>query len=254
MKKGTIIFDLDGTAIDSPGQKLPTPRLVEAIAKLQPNYFICAATGRAYSFAKDLITSLGLDNLCIISGGTSIVDPIKQEIVWRQAMHRDAIRAALPIIQQSGHRVLFDDFTEEDYLSGGWQFHVLDKLTEAYFLQIAFIPPLEAEAAAERLSEIETIRATVINAQKPGLCDIHITHKEATKEHAIAELYKRLGADPMKSIGVGDGHNDLHLFNGVHHKVAMANAVSELKVVSDEIIGDVKEDGLAAYFEELKAE
>lgn len=251
-KKGTIIFDLDGTAIDSPQQKLPTSRLVKAVAGLQAQYYVCAATGRAYSFAKDVIAALKLDDLCIIAGGTSIVDPAKKEIVWRQAMHQKAIRAALPIIQRSGCRVLFDDYTEQDYLGGGWAPSRLDGVTEAYFLEIVFMPPEQAKAAAKELSKIKGIHAMAIDAQRPGVCDIHITHKQATKEHAIAELIKRLGADPAKSIGVGDGHNDLHLFSGVHHKVAMGNAVDELKQVADEIIGTVDKDGLATYFEGLK--
>lgn len=44
MKKEAIIFDLDGTAIDSPVQKLPSGRLVAAMNDLRQKYFLCAAT------------------------------------------------------------------------------------------------------------------------------------------------------------------------------------------------------------------
>ena len=47
MKKNhAFIFDLDGTAINSPAQKLPSSDLVEAIDNLKSKYYFCAATGR----------------------------------------------------------------------------------------------------------------------------------------------------------------------------------------------------------------
>lgn len=81
MRNRAIIFDLDGTAVDSPTQKLPTNKLVGVISKLQPNYFLCAATGRCWTFGKDIIQALNLVDLAIISGGTQIVDPRNGEVV-----------------------------------------------------------------------------------------------------------------------------------------------------------------------------
>ncbi len=66
------------------------------------------------------------------------------------------------------------------------------------------------------------------------------------------ELLDRLGVAKQNAIGIGDGHNDIHLFNAVGTKVAMGNAVAELQSVAEQVIGSVKEDGLAAYFETLK--
>ncbi|PIR99315.1 hypothetical protein COT87_00005, partial [Candidatus Collierbacteria bacterium CG10_big_fil_rev_8_21_14_0_10_44_9] len=70
-------------------------------------------------------------------------------------------------------------------------------------------------------------------------------------EHAITELQSRLGVKKEFSIGIGDGHNDVHIFSSVGIKVAMGNAVEDLKKVSDIVIGDVKNEGLAEYFEQL---
>ena len=71
------------------------------------------------------------------------------------------------------------------------------------------------------------------------------------KEHAIAKLLKILSVEKDRSVGVGDGYNDVHLFNAVGYKVAMGNAVPELKARADIIIGSVKEDGLAQYLKTL---
>ena len=91
----------------------------------------------------------------------------------------------------------------------------------------------------------------MVNAQKPGTKDIHILNREATKEHAVAELLKLIGIEKENTIGVGDGHNDIHLFNAVEKKVAMGNAVDGLKSQANLVIESVTDDGLATYFESL---
>ena len=91
----------------------------------------------------------------------------------------------------------------------------------------------------------------MVVAQRAGFKDIHVTNRSATKEHAIAELLKILNIKQENTVGVGDGHNDIHLFNAVSNKVAMGNAVDELKAASDEVIGLVTDDGFAEYLERL---
>ncbi len=251
MKRGTIIIDLDGTAVDTPRQKLPSNRLVAATEKLQEQYYVCAATGRSQSWAIDLIRPMGLKDPCIIAGGTSILDPLTERLIWRQSIDGSTIQDVIAIMQRSGQRVFFDDYTEQDYRNGAWPPEVLDDVHEAYFLELLFVPRPITEDIVAQLSRIKEICPVVVDSQNGKGCDIHIVHKDATKEQAIAELYTLLDADPLKSIGVGDGHNDLHLFNGVHHKVAMGNSVPDIKAAADQIIGLVADDGLAAYFEKL---
>ena len=91
----------------------------------------------------------------------------------------------------------------------------------------------------------------MVLAQKPGCRDLHFINEFATKEHTIAELLKHLHIDKKDTIGVWDGHNDIHLFNAVGYKIAMGNAVEDLKQRADIIIGNVQDDGLATYLESL---
>ena len=46
-------------------------------------------------------------------------------------------------------------------------------------------------------------------------------------------------------IGVGDGDNDLPLFDSVGLKIAVGNATEKLKAAADEIVADADKDGLA---------
>jgi hydroxymethylpyrimidine pyrophosphatase-like HAD family hydrolase len=70
VKDNAIIFDIDGTAINSPEQKIPSEKLVRVIEQLKAKYYLSAAIGRVWSFAKHVLHGLHLTDPCIISAGT----------------------------------------------------------------------------------------------------------------------------------------------------------------------------------------
>lgn len=253
MRKEAIIFDLDGTAIDSPIQKLPTKRLVTAGKNLLDDYYLCAATGRCWTYGKDVIQGLGLKDLCIISGGTQICDPQTGEVVWQKDIAPQALSEVIKIFSENGkQKLIFNDYTEDDYFNGGVLPKDFDVSLRVNWLSQSFVPDELAIQLRTKLDSVEGITCVMVVSQKPGCRDLHIVNENATKEHAIAELLDRLGVSRENAIGIGDGHNDIHLFNAVDKKVAVGNAVEDLKKVADLVIGDVKNDGLAKYFESLR--
>jgi HAD superfamily hydrolase (TIGR01484 family) len=252
MKNKAIVFDIDGTAIDSPVQKMPSEKLIRVIEKLQDKYFICSATGRVWSFAKTVLQAMNLSDPCIISAGTQICDPKSGTILWQKNLPRKALDLAIKIFQQyPEYKLLFNDCTEDDYLNGGILPKDFSTDLPVYFLEQKFIPEEIAGEIYEKLSHIENAICVMVVAQKPGMKDLHVINKETTKEHAIAELLKIINVKKENTIGAGDGHNDFHLFNAVGHKIAVGNAVPDLKKLADEVIGSVKEDGFAKYLETL---
>lgn len=253
MKNKAIIFDLDGTAVDSPEKKLPTERLVSAIEKLKNDYYFSAATGRVWSFGKHILHGLKLTDPCIISGGTQICDPVSGKILWQKNVPERAIKDLLEIFKRytPDYNLLYNDGTEDDYFHGGVLPKDFSTDEPIYFLEQVFVPDALALEVYEKLIQVPGVAVIMAIAQKPGMRDIHFLNESATKEHAVAELLRILNVDQQNTIGLGDGHNDLHLFNAVHHKVAMGNAVPELKTVADEVIGHIKKDGMAEYLEKL---
>ncbi|AHB42380.1 HAD-superfamily hydrolase, subfamily IIB [Candidatus Saccharibacteria bacterium RAAC3_TM7_1] len=256
MKFKAVITDLDGTAVNSPEQKQASQRLKNAVRQLEKSGIkVCAATGRAISFAKPLLLSMGLTGPAIVAGGTKIIDSQSFQELWSCAISDEAMAKVKAEVESMPYGYLWNDYIEDDYLNGGWQLADMPvNEKNVYFFEIVFVPDDEAFALAGRLSTIPDIAATVVVAQRSGMRDIHITNARATKEHAIHELEAMLDISKAEMIGVGDGHNDLHLYNAVGYKVAMSNAVPELKEVADEVIGAVQDDGLAEYFERLAHE
>jgi hydroxymethylpyrimidine pyrophosphatase-like HAD family hydrolase len=115
---------------------------------------------------------------------------------------------------------------------------------------IGLVPADEVEELKMHLNEVADISASVV----PDWSDsdsfaFNITHKDATKEHAVAEVLQGLGVSKAEAIGIGDADNDLHLFRSVGLKIAMGNATPALKTAADCIAPPVDEDGLASIIE-----
>lgn len=251
MKKA-IIFDLDGTAIDSPTQKLPTNSLIDVIQRIKDIYYLSAATGRVWTFAKPVLQGLKLTDPCIISAGTQICDPVTGKILWEKTMEESSLYKALEIFKQYPEfKLLSNDGTENDYLYGGILPKDFTVKEPIYFLEQIFVPDMIAKEICDKLNTINGIICVMVVAQRPGCRDLHIINKFATKEHTIGELLKLLHITKKDTIGIGDGYNDIHLFNAVNYKVAMGNAVPELKSVADKVIDSVKNDGMAEYLKTL---
>lgn len=251
--KPAIIFDLDGTAIDSPRTNTPSESVVEAIQKAKEHFYLSAATGRVWSFAAPILRALKITDPCIISSGTQICDPKDGKILWECTLGPDYAQRAIEILAAYGKRKVFiGDHTLQAYLNDDGVDPVGLVLKEPVgLINCTYLPEADASMLAEQLAEIEDVAITKTLSLREGFRDLHVTNKLATKEHAVVELCKMLKTDRTKSYGVGDGYNDIHLFNAVGSKVAMGNAVQELKEAADMVIDSVNEDGLAKFFHEL---
>src|SRR5689334_14735387 len=193
MKQGVIIFDLDGTAIDSPKQKTPSTKLVDAIGKLEKTYYLCSATGRVWSFAKHVLQGMHLTDPCIISAGTQICNPVTGEILWQKVIPEKSLQEVLKVLQQyPDYKLLSNDGTEDDYFHGGVSPKDFKTKEPVYFLEQTFIPDTTAVEIYEKLKKIDGVTCVMVIAQKPGTRDLHILNAAATKEHAVAELLKIL--------------------------------------------------------------
>lgn len=90
---------------------------------------------------------------------------------------------------------------------------------------------------------------TTIPLKKEGMPSERVA--QAIKQHGILEVAEMLGISTHEIIGVGDGYNDFPLLMACGLKVAMGNAVSDLKEIADYIAPTVEEDGVADVIEEF---
>ncbi len=248
MQYKAIIFDLDGTAIPNKPSGMPSERLVKAIGQAQGKIKLCAATGRPMANAKAILTALQLKAMCVISAGTQIVDPVTDHILWEATIEPADVTAILNICKPYHYEVLVRNELIGEGGSAATR-QVADGHVNVMYV-IGCAQP-DAEAILAELEKLPLITAAGVTSWTHESVDIHITHKEATKEHAVGELLRILDLRKDEVIGVGDADNDVHLFAGVGYKVAMGNATDRLKSLADTVIDTVDNDGLAKLIEEI---
>ncbi len=77
-----------------------------------------------------------------------------------------------------------------------------------------------------------------------------VLHAEGDKAHALSRLEELEDVDRAHTTVFGDSHNDLGLFAAAGHKIAVANAIDELKKRADIVLPWTNdEDAVARYLE-----
>jgi HAD superfamily hydrolase (TIGR01484 family) len=237
MKYKAIVFDIDGTAIPNTRNGQPSEELKTIIKKAQENFIVSVATGRVYNLCKDLLEQLNLKDPCIISGGAQIVDPITGDVLWEKLMSKKSVNKILEVLIPYEYEIFFSDDIES-------QIAKEKKADTERFVNIKYISSKDSEKIMRRLETIPNIIAHKVSSWKKGTFDIHITHLEATKDHAIKLFLQKLSLVKKEVIGVGDSDNDLPIFDSVGLKIAMGNSTKKLKEKADFIGSTVDEDGL----------
>ena len=77
-----------------------------------------------------------------------------------------------------------------------------------------------------------------------------IMHKDATKANAVASLARHWNIAQSEIVAFGDDLNDIDLLNYAGIRVAVANALNEVKSVADYICDTNDDDGVAKWLEE----
>lgn len=239
-----LIFDLDGTAIPNDVNGMPTNHLVDVITQLKKKMIVSVATGRPLFQAKKIIQKLKIKDPSIISGGTQIISPATEKILWEKNIDKFLVEKIIEIALPYKVQVYFSDDKvstppKEKIIKGPERIVYVEQVSKH-----------DTEIILRELGKIREIAAYEVNSWTKDYFDIHITHKEATKKHALEILLKMLKVEKNEVVSAGDGTNDIPLFEMSGYKIAMGNAMKELKSEADFIAGRVDEDGLAIALEE----
>jgi HAD superfamily hydrolase (TIGR01484 family) len=239
VKFKALILDLDGTTIPNSADGMPSKKVMQAVSEAKEKISISAATGRTISYARPVLQALKLTSPCIISGGTQIVDPQTEEVLWEQVIEVEAIRQLLEIFREYPYTVSFSD-EEQSYVAKN-----ADTKKSEHIIFIMDIPQEKGDEMLRLTQKIKGIEAHVVRSYDPTEVELHVTHNLATKHHAIARLLTMLNITKEEAIGIGDSNNDIPLLQSVGFKVAIGNATKELKQMADYVAPDVLHDGVA---------
>ena len=263
------VSDLDGTLLT--GDIRITDRTKDIINGLSGRMHFTVATARSAQSALPLIRGLELSLPLILHNGVLVMDPHRGECLRKQTIRSgtaleiiDAFRSngINPLVytyRAEGNRVLY-----HPRQSSAQEHYIRDRISrgDTRFLECAdysalddiiTVVGLDGFDTLDRIKAcIESVDGVHIQFSKDLYFDYHwleITHAEATKLHGVRFLKEYLGA--QRVVCFGDHLNDLGLFEASDYRIAVANAVPELKERADLVIGGNNENAVAEYLNGL---
>lgn len=244
MKYKALFLDLDGTTVLYQ-QPQATLKVRGAIRNADKLVKVCLATGRVLSQVKPIISDLELSGLCIIANGIQIYDPKNGQIIRQTGIPPQMVT---PVFQ-----LLTSYHLEIRQFNGIIDLPYHGEQTDRPILSL-YAPELMnglADEIIDKLNALGKLSAHKMSKPKEDTVGLEICHSEASKLHAISVVAKLLQINTHEMIGVGDSYNDFPLLMACGLKIAMGNAVPELKAIADYIAPPVEEDGVATVIEKF---
>ncbi len=246
MKYRALFCDVDDTLVLHGMENVPSPRVVDALRRLDSRgIHVCLATGRPLSAMQKLLSVYSGYSLSVISGGAQIYDPRAEKIIQNIYLPKKYWPGVFEVSRRFGLSVGYFDGETDKPFDGtmppgrviGW-----------YFPEVPHGIAAAVMAETEKLTGIAAHR--VLSWDKKYAW-IDMTSESATKLHGITEVAKRLGMSTHEMVGIGDGYNDFPLLLACGLKIAMGNAVPELKEIADFDAPRVEEDVVANDIEKF---
>lgn len=252
MEYKLLILDVDGTIL--PYKKyteshLPSQKVIDAIWKASEKVHVVLATGRPFFMLEEIFKILNMTEYAIINDGAQVVDIKTRNVLYHRPIEIEDVKKTMEILAKEKIEYFINDDGVDFKISGDktkyepkhplniFSFHILSEK--------------QIDNIINKLTHIPTIRATKSHFGDGDKWGLIISHAEATKLHGIFEVAKRLGVKQEEIIGVGDSGNDFQLLMASGLKVAMGNALPEIKDIADYIAPSVDEDGVADVIEKF---
>lgn len=203
------------------------------------------ATARTLRQSQNIFDHLELSGPCVVTGGTQVYDPVTNRVVHEVVLPRD-IPEKIKSLCKANDLMAF-------YYDGADDYPLMGDVNPAKVLSI-YVPevdPRRIDDMVEAFSIDPRIHVQKLAAWDKRFMSLDITGSEASKLHGILKVAHILGITTQEIIGVGDGYNDFPLLMASGLKIAMGNAVPELKAIADFVAPSVEEDGVATVIEKF---
>ncbi len=246
MKYKALFLDLDGTTVPNAFDGMPSARVCEAVRRAKNHIFVCIATSRPLLYAQPVFDCLDIKGLCSVNDATQIYNPVTKKIIQTIYIDPEDTQRLVDIFSQyTGSLQISDGISESEY--GRDKKHT----NKICVLGVADVSEELADTLIEQLTKLSTVAVHKIFSYKKGLFWVTVTNAAATKLHSVVTIAEKLGVHREEMIGVGDGYNDYPLLSACGLKIAMGNAVPELKAIADFIAPSVDEDGVATVIDKF---
>lgn len=236
-----LFLDINGTLTNN---LLPISQPVKlAISSINNDLRIVLITGRSLSSTILIADELDLSCYAITEGGARIIDDQKRTILLSCIVEKTAKKVVSLCTKLNiefnicieGKSYLYPDekiFTPQNF----------SRISRICVLNINKSYLKNLENYLQKIEDVDFFQ--VKNNKNPTNWNLDITAKNVNKKTSLKKLLKLEKFSNSKTIGIGDGYNDIEFIKNVEIKIAMGNAVDELKQIADYTVDTVINDGI----------
>ena len=268
MQYKLLASDFDNTLVPF-GEPRAHAAVVKAVKKLQAagGKFVIS-TGRGYCVInKEQLGGIRFD-YAITCNGACVVDK-NGAIVAEHPLTNEEMYALVDFCEDYNYPLQFDfrdayyAYCEYDALKGFYDDmaksglfcldgedqdrHLIDMPHAAFVV----MPPEELAHFNEKYGHLELHFMQVGGVSQNGWCCYDVVRGGMDKGVGLADLCEKMGLTLADAVAAGDSANDVGMLKAAGLGCCMDNGTPDAKEAADRIIGDVREDGLAALIEEL---
>lgn len=264
-----VVFDVDGTLLSDDGV-IGEKSLALIKELMNHNVKISLASGRLHSALIDIAEIIGTSTPLISLDGALIKNKEGNHIVHQSGLRKKIVNTSIELAEKYFVNVALCHseaiyYTENHSLIP----MILDKFGALYrevdsysnyinnTLEIVFAGDNKRtmEYLRDRLSFPFAFGTSVSffrSHSHENIYYLEIKKSGSTKAKGLMRLLKHLKLDQSNAMVIGDWYNDIPLFETKSFKVAMGNAIPELKRMADLVLPKSNnEDGIAEILEAL---
>ncbi len=253
-RKRYIFFDIDGTLIPKGAYTAEVPESTRKAIEMMKaaGHFLCLATGRSEALAAGYMRQLGFENM-VSDGGYGVT--IEGKLLGITPLPKDLIVRLTDECREKGipWGIQTDNSDTRQVPDGRFE-----AVTHDTYMKTKVVPGLEPRdydciykmyvACRHPVEEqLETLKVLPWDRFHPE----YIFVEPGDKAFGIKKVLDHFGADHRDAVVFGDEINDISMFRDEWTKVAMGNAIPELKALADHVTASVEEDGIFKACEAL---
>ena len=264
MKK-IIYIDCDGTLKNDKGEI--SERTKKAINQFtQAGNYIVLCTGQPRYFAEKISKEIGCESFFISSNGSEIYNNIEGRIIKIISVDNADFIRIYEYAEKNDIRIVAVSTDKEfvtkeirnknQYMLPNNLIDLEIFLTHNKIKQIMLISSDNkkiSRAKSELINKTDsiTILNQSTNEKEPWVA---FGNSKVSKGEAIKELTTYLGETINNTIAIGNGYNDISMFEVAGKSVAMENAENDIKNRVDIITASNNDDGVAIFLENILKE
>ena len=238
-----VFIDIDGTLTDS-NQNISIENIDALKTLSNKNIKIVLCSGRWDTYMLKYDEGLNIIDYMITNNGASIVDVKNEKVIYEDVLNDSEIKIISEYCKNNNLKIIYNGKLN--------RFDSYNQIKTPIYQGVITCTSREEikkllEFTKENNLKVPYISYAYFKNIDSNKYTVNISSINTNKGKAIKKLLELLNINKKDSMCFGDNENDIEMFNNCGIKIAMENALEELKNQADYITLSNNENGVAAF-------